>query len=192
MLLAPLRGSGGRLLGLISVDEPRDGQRPTRETLEALAIFANQAAIAVENTFLYADAQSRADSLALINEVGRSLTQALEPTQVRNIVVRAVGDMLHCEMSAIFQPDPAHGRFVPVASLGASLTDVAALHARRGKDLVEHVAATGTPLSISDAEQDPRLGPGPMPGRLDDVRAHDGRAPGHRRARSRLRREARL
>ncbi|MGD9049145.1 MAG: GAF domain-containing protein, partial [Anaerolineae bacterium] len=112
MLLAPMRGAGGRLLGHISVDEPRDGLRPNQRTLEVLAIFANQAAIAVENANLFADARRRADNLALINEVGRTLTQLTEPRQVLDTVVEAVTQLLKCEMGVVFQPDPADNKFL--------------------------------------------------------------------------------
>jgi PAS domain S-box-containing protein len=163
MLLAPMRGAGGRLLGHISVDEPRDGLRPTQRTMEILAIFANQAAIAVENANLYADARRRADNLTLINDVGQALTQLVEPEQVLDTVVKAVGLLLQCEMGAIFQPDPADGKFAVVASYG---TDQAALEDLRfapGEGLVGHVAAGGTSLVVPDTDQEPRFVQGPVP-----------------------------
>ena len=49
LMIVPLNGSGGHLLGLISVDEPRSGRRPDQGTVEALEIFASQAAFSIEN-----------------------------------------------------------------------------------------------------------------------------------------------
>ena len=49
LLVVPLYGSDRRLLGLVSVDEPQSGRRPDVSTIEALEIFANQAAFAIEN-----------------------------------------------------------------------------------------------------------------------------------------------
>jgi diguanylate cyclase (GGDEF)-like protein len=46
-LLTPLRDADGGLLGLISADEPEDRLLPSEEMLQALRIFANQAAAAV-------------------------------------------------------------------------------------------------------------------------------------------------
>jgi PAS domain S-box-containing protein len=163
MLLAPLHGSGGRLLGYISVDEPRDGQRPSRQTLEVLAIFASQAAIAVENANLYADAQRRAESLALINEVGRTLTQVTEPTQVLGTVVQAVTELLSCEMSAVFQANPIDGRFRTSASRGLSRRDMDQLCLDAGGGWVDQVATTRAPLFIPDTEQEPDLAGKPLP-----------------------------
>jgi GAF domain-containing protein len=159
MLLAPMWGAGGRLLGHISVDEPRDGLRPAARTLEVLAIFANQAAVAVENAQLYADARQRADNLALINEVGRTLTQLVEPQQVLGTVVRAVGLVSQCELGAVYLLDPVNGGFVPVASFGVPLPDLRALHYAPWVALVGHVAETGNALVIPDVEREPSYAP---------------------------------
>jgi diguanylate cyclase (GGDEF)-like protein/PAS domain S-box-containing protein len=52
-LLAPLRTSRSGLLGMISVDLPRDGRRPTPERLELLEMYAAQASVAIENAALH-------------------------------------------------------------------------------------------------------------------------------------------
>lgn len=49
LLIVPLRSSEGELIGMISVDEPRNGLRPSLRTIEALETFAYQAAFAIEN-----------------------------------------------------------------------------------------------------------------------------------------------
>ncbi len=163
MLLAPLHGTAGQLLGVISVDDPINRQRPSRSTYEALAIFANQGSLAVENAALYADVQRRADNLDQINKLGRALTQAPEPNQVVNTVVRAVADLLHCELSSIFVIDPFSGSFGAVASHGTRLLDLGGLRFAPGEGLVGHVAATGALLAIPDTDQEPRFVPGPAP-----------------------------
>jgi PAS domain S-box-containing protein len=48
-MLIPLTDASGQKFGLISVDNPRDGLRPDRPTIETLEIFATQAALAIEN-----------------------------------------------------------------------------------------------------------------------------------------------
>jgi PAS domain S-box-containing protein len=163
MLLAPMRGAGGRLLGHVSVDEPRDGLRPSMRTLETLAIFANQAAIAVENANLYADVRRRAENLALINEVGQTLTHLVEPDQVLDTVVKAVSLLLQCEVGAVFQPDPVDGKFSVVASYGVEQDALIGLRFAPGEGLVGHVAVTCEPLVVPDVQQDPRFVEGPVP-----------------------------
>jgi PAS domain S-box-containing protein len=163
MLLAPLRGAGGRLLGYISVDEPRDGLRPSRQTLEALTIFANQAAIAIENSNLYEDAQRRADNLALINQLSQALTQVLEPTEVLETVVKAIGLLLGCELASVFQLDASDGKFAAVSSIGLATAQLTDLRFAPGEGLVGNVAVTRHRLLVPDTEREPLFVEGPVP-----------------------------
>ncbi len=153
MLLVPLRGSGGRLIGLISVDDPADGKRPSRQVLDLLAIFGNQAAVAIENANLYHDARRRADNLALINEIGRRLNRTLEPEKVLDTVVRGVQLLLHCNISVIFQPLPPDDRLGAVVAYGLDLEQIADRHYAPGEGAVGRVAAGGKSLLIPDTER---------------------------------------
>jgi signal transduction histidine kinase len=49
LLLAPLRLADGRNVGVVSIDDPADGKRPTKESLAPLELFLYQAAVAIEN-----------------------------------------------------------------------------------------------------------------------------------------------
>lgn len=62
-LIVPLEDSLGAPLGLISVDAPRDGLRPDRVTIEALEIFAAQAALTIVNYSRFVDLRTRVESL---------------------------------------------------------------------------------------------------------------------------------
>jgi PAS domain S-box-containing protein len=52
MLYAPLRTPDGKIVGILSMDDPVDGRRPTRESLLPLELFLHQAAITIENAEL--------------------------------------------------------------------------------------------------------------------------------------------
>ncbi len=52
MLYAPLRTPEGRIVGILSMDDPVDGRKPTRESLTPLELFLHQAAIIIENAQL--------------------------------------------------------------------------------------------------------------------------------------------
>jgi len=64
LLLVPLRSSEGDMMGMLTIDNPRSGMIPTRNTVELLEIFSNQAAIIVENSRLYRSAAERAEELS--------------------------------------------------------------------------------------------------------------------------------
>lgn len=53
-LIVPLEDKDGRLLGIISLDEPVDGKVPSLETLRALEVLANQTVNALEGAQVHA------------------------------------------------------------------------------------------------------------------------------------------
>lgn len=55
LLYVPLRLSDGRIVGVISIDDPVDGRRPTKESLAPFELFAHQAAVVIENARLISD-----------------------------------------------------------------------------------------------------------------------------------------
>ncbi len=52
LLYIPLRLPTGQVVGVMSMDDPVDGRRPTKESLAPLELFAHQAAIAIESSRL--------------------------------------------------------------------------------------------------------------------------------------------
>jgi len=52
LLYAPLRLAEGCIVGVLSIDDPLDGRRPTKQSLAPLELFIHQAAVAVENAKL--------------------------------------------------------------------------------------------------------------------------------------------
>jgi hypothetical protein len=69
MLLVPLTGPSGELLGMMSLDRPFNNIRPDRSAIEILEIFAHQAASTIENSRLYEASVRSAEQEARLNEV---------------------------------------------------------------------------------------------------------------------------
>jgi PAS domain S-box-containing protein len=68
MLYAALRTPEGRIVGILSMDDPIDGRKPTRESLMPLELFLHQAAITIENAQLIEslrDARKQLETYAL-------------------------------------------------------------------------------------------------------------------------------
>src|SRR5262249_37884413 len=101
MLVIPLRNPAGQLLGLMSRDDPRNGKRPDAQTVEALEIFSNQAAFAIENSRLVEAYQTEAeatrrerDRLAQLHLVASEIQRAADiPTRLQVVAdgIRATG-----------------------------------------------------------------------------------------------------
>ena len=163
MLLVPLRGKGGQLLGLISVDAPVDRQLPTRATIETLEIFANQAAVAIENARLFEDQQRRLRELTLLQELGVRLTATLDPKELLHEVARSA--VLLFEMHAsmvVLVADPMN----PRAGSGAVACvrqgerfEVIAYPMERLSALTAEVLAGSGPLVVPDVTLHPAAAP---------------------------------
>ncbi|MBN2541523.1 response regulator [bacterium] len=53
LLFTPLKNKNGKILGVLSVDDPHDGLRPTENSLQILELFAKEAASIIERNELY-------------------------------------------------------------------------------------------------------------------------------------------
>jgi len=62
-LFIPLYGRGRKMIGMISVDDPKNGRAPTAETLRPLELFAAQAARAIEEAQLKKELLETKDNL---------------------------------------------------------------------------------------------------------------------------------
>lgn len=63
LLYAPLKLAEGRIVGVLSIDDPTDGKRPTRDSLAPLELFIHQAAVAIENAKLIQQLNSARDQI---------------------------------------------------------------------------------------------------------------------------------
>jgi adenylate cyclase len=84
-LFVPI-GTHSHLLGIIAVDTPLDTSTPDLATVQALEVFANQIASAVQNNRLFAREQSRANQMQLLVEIGHNLTELMTPDQLLRLV----------------------------------------------------------------------------------------------------------
>jgi len=63
LLFVPLRLPTGEVVGIMSIDDPKDGRRPTKNSLAPLELFAHQAAVAIENAKLLQQVKEYAQDL---------------------------------------------------------------------------------------------------------------------------------
>ena len=63
LLYVPLKLPEGQIVGIMSMDDPKDGRRPTKESLAPLELFAHQAAVSIENARLIQQVKEYAQNL---------------------------------------------------------------------------------------------------------------------------------
>lgn len=92
-LFVSLADSSGQLMGMLSVDDPADRRIPTRETIEVLEIFANQASIAIEGAWLFRRLAEGRDRLQAILNSTRDGMVMIEKTGCILVANSMVGEM---------------------------------------------------------------------------------------------------
>jgi diguanylate cyclase (GGDEF)-like protein len=93
-LFVPLRSSRGELLGILSVDEPASGQRPTDEELDLLVGVAAHAALALEHVQQAAAAERQRVSVDHLLGLTASLAERRTIDEMLEAVCTGVSDAL--------------------------------------------------------------------------------------------------
>lgn len=90
LLIVPLTGARGDILGVMSLDRPFDGKRPDRSAVEVLEIFAHQAAATIENSRLYTSSVRSAEQESRLNELMEAISSTLDMNEIVEAVARGV------------------------------------------------------------------------------------------------------
>ena len=104
-LFVPLTADDGRLLGVISVDEPVSGMRPSPEDLDVLAAVADQASLAVEAAQHAAAASRHATAVKHLLRVSAHMTADTSIAELLDTVCAGVRDGLGFEHVAMWLDD---------------------------------------------------------------------------------------
>jgi PAS domain S-box-containing protein len=105
MLVVPLMGSSGNLLGVMVLDRPEDDQRPDRTTIETLEIFAHNAATVIENNNLYRATVRSAEQEALLSEVMEALGGTLNIPQIIQSLALGIDRLLNLDRMSVVLTD---------------------------------------------------------------------------------------
>ena len=114
----PLRGTSGKLLGVVSVDEPENGRRPSDADLDALVASSRHAALAIRIAQDVASAAQHQRMLEHVLEVSARLAQAGDVPALLQSVCDGIRDALAFDKVVIELADEPRGTLVPVAAAG--------------------------------------------------------------------------
>lgn len=165
-LLAPLYDSNGEPLGLISVDDPRDARRPDRPTLDALEIFAVQAALLIENHRHFEKTQTELRRLRQENEQLSEAALAARQ-QIPELIHQQVENML--EIRRLFRQVERVRAGLEIAARASLQRDTRAALISMGRALLEHfglqtaLVAEGNPSGARLVEVIGEIPPGSNP-----------------------------
>ena len=123
-LFLPMRHSAGHLLGVLSVDEPFSGRRPTDEELDVLVSLADHAALAVESAQERADAGRHQIALEQLLAVSSRLISENGADDILRAVCAGVRDALGFQNVLASLLNPHSGTLEVRAALGWSLDQI--------------------------------------------------------------------
>lgn len=157
-LCVPLYATDGQLLGMMLAGDPLDHQRPEARRVEPLELFADQAALAVENAWLIRDADARAEQMAALFQVGVAAVSTTDLTTLLERVYQEIVAFLGTP--SIFyivshDPDRAEICFELLMHEGKCLVEAHKQKMARG-GLIEEIILSGRALLVSDLRNEPR------------------------------------
>ncbi len=116
-LFVPMRGSDGRLLGILSVDEPLSGRKPSGDEIDVLVAVSEHAAIAVEAAQETARAKANRDALERLLDVSTRLNETWDADMLLVQVCKAISEALGFDKVAV-QLLNDEGNHCTAASIG--------------------------------------------------------------------------
>jgi diguanylate cyclase (GGDEF)-like protein len=123
-LFVPLRHSEGHILGIMSVDEPVSGRRPSDDDLAVLAALADHAAQAVQDAQAATDAGRHRTALEHLLRVSAHLTETLSIDAIMQEVCHGIRAALGFNNVSVELIDSDTERAVPRALVGWTLEEV--------------------------------------------------------------------
>lgn len=129
-LFVAMRDQRGSLLGIISVDEPVSGRRPTDDELDVLVSLADHAALALEAARESAASMRHQRALEELLDVSSRITGETSNLEILRRVCTGIRDALDFQNVCAALVDTETGVVVPQAAAGWQLEDL------RGRELV--------------------------------------------------------
>ncbi len=148
--------AGNQPMGIMVVSDFRDDVNYSQEQLQVFAAIADQAASVLYKAKLYRETEERARQLAVLNEVGSSITSTLDLKTVLTTIVSKAMELLHAEAGSLLLVDDQHNELVFEVTFGPAATDLLGRRLPLGKGIVGAVAQTRQPQIVNEAQTDSR------------------------------------
>ena len=142
--------------GIMVVSDFREEVAYSPEQLQIFAAIADQAASVLDKGRLYRETAERARQLAVLNEVGSSITSTLDLRTVLTTIVSKAMELLNAEAGSLLLVDEQHNELVFEVTLGPAAPDLRGQRLPMNKGIVGAAAQTRRPQIVNEAQQDSR------------------------------------
>ncbi len=148
--------AGNLPTGIMTVSDYREEIAYSPEQLQIFAAIADQAASVLDKGRLYRETAERARQLAVLNEVGNSITSTLDLRTVLTTIVSKSMELLSAEAGSLLLVDDQHNELVFEVTLGPAAPDLRGQRLPMNKGIVGAAAQTRRPQIVNEAQQDSR------------------------------------
>jgi GAF domain-containing protein len=145
-----------KVIGVIHVLENHQIRAFTPQDVRVLTLFADQAAIAIENSRLLEFEQRRRQETAAILEVGRDISASLQLNVVLDRIAKHALNLLHAATSAVYLAEPSSLQMNAIAALGPDAEEIKQDPLYIGEGILGNIALQRVGEIVNDTTNDPR------------------------------------
>jgi len=163
-LIVPLFSRDNRLLGLLDVYDPVDRTLPTLELVHVLEVFANQAAVAIENALQYEEIRDQRRRLERqlqsqreLLRVSESVLATLDEKVVFDTIADKLASLVEYDALSLAKVDEEARELVTIFARDEWADEVLSFRIKLGEGLTGWAAANNRALLVNDVNVDPRI-----------------------------------
>ena len=146
---------GDEALGMVALYDDQEDAFDDG-AVHLLTTLANTMSVALENARLFDEAQRRTRETAALAEVGRDISSTLDLARVMDRIAHHARDLLHCDNSAIFLPEPGGASYRAIVAVGTVAEQIRATDITAGAGIIGSIVTAGRPEFVNDTQKDPR------------------------------------
>jgi sigma-B regulation protein RsbU (phosphoserine phosphatase) len=145
----------GRSIGVLDIQSSQPDYF-THEQQNILALLAGRLAIAIENARLFERVRSQADTLRVLNEIGREASSILDVEELLRRAAELVKRVIDYQILSILLYDEATNMFRHRLDIKYGQSVQGKLRVIAGEGIIGAAATSGQPVRVADVSADSR------------------------------------
>ena len=145
----------GRAIGVLDIAS-REKNSFTQEQQQVLTLVAGRLAGAIENAQLFESARRQAETLRVLNEVGREAASILNVDELLRRAADLMKRAIDYQMASIMVYDAELGHFTHAVDVRYGRSEQSKLSIGPTHGIIGAAVALGEPVRVPDVENDPR------------------------------------
>lgn len=153
LISAPLKGRGGRVLGVLQVFGKKDGAF-SNEDERLFSLLASYGAMVIENFQLDRDLRISLERVSKLLAVSQTVNAEIDLDSLLTIIAESASSLLKADRSTIFLIDKDKGELWSRIAMGLEKQEI---RLKLNEGIVGEVVNTGKTINIKDAYEDSRF-----------------------------------